>query len=114
MLCTIWDQKQKYVFKYYFVRGKSARDGRHKAGRAAFGLSCVARFEQLAGVFASCGALHYAKILANLKYTIACRRWIWRHLAQSGQSSHLSDKQTVQWTFAAISLLQQDSCVVHF
>ena len=41
----------------------------HKAGRAAFGLSCVARFEQLAGVFASCGALHYAKILASLKYT---------------------------------------------
>ena len=38
---------------------------RHKAGRAAFGLSCVARFEQLACVFASCGALHYAKILAS-------------------------------------------------
>jgi hypothetical protein len=44
------DQKQKYVLKYYFVRGKSASDGRHKAGRAAFGLSCVARFEQLACV----------------------------------------------------------------
>ena len=38
---------------------------RHKAGRAAFGLSCVARFEQLACVFASCGALHYANILAS-------------------------------------------------
>ena len=35
-------REKKYVFKYYFVRGKSARDGRHKAGRAAFGLSCGA------------------------------------------------------------------------
>ena len=61
------DQKQKYVLKYYFVRGKSARDGRHKAGRAAFGLSCVACFEQIACVFASCGALLYAKISADMK-----------------------------------------------
>ena len=62
-------QKQKYVFKYYFVRGKSARDGRHKAGRAAFGLSCVARFEQLACVFASCGALLYSFTSADMKNT---------------------------------------------
>ena len=41
----------------------------HKAGRAAFGLSCVARFEKLACVFASCGALHYGNILAGLDYT---------------------------------------------
>ena len=63
------DQKQKYVLKYYFVRGKSARDGRHKAGRAAFGLSCVARFEQLACVFASCGALLYSFTSADMKNT---------------------------------------------
>ena len=31
------------------------------------GLACAACFEQLACVFASCGALHYAKILASLK-----------------------------------------------
>ena len=29
---------------------------RHKAGRAAPGLSCVARFERSAGVFADCAA----------------------------------------------------------
>ena len=33
----------------------------------AFGAARAACFEQLAGVFASCGALHYAKILASLK-----------------------------------------------
>ena len=32
-----------------------------------FGVASAACFEQLAGVFASCGALHYAKILASLK-----------------------------------------------
>ena len=32
-----------------------------------FGVARAACFEQLAGVFASCGALHYAKILASLK-----------------------------------------------
>ena len=31
------------------------------------GVARAACFEQLAGVFASCGALHYAKILASLK-----------------------------------------------
>ena len=31
------------------------------------GLACAACFEDLAGVFASSGALHYAKILASLK-----------------------------------------------
>ena len=31
------------------------------------GVARAAGFEQLAGVFASCGALHYAKILASLK-----------------------------------------------
>ena len=31
------------------------------------GLACAACFEELAGVFASSGALHYAKILASLK-----------------------------------------------
>jgi hypothetical protein len=32
-----------------------------------FGVARAACFEQLAGVFASCGAMHYAKILASLK-----------------------------------------------
>jgi len=32
-----------------------------------FGVARAACFEQLAGVFASCGAPHYAKILASLK-----------------------------------------------
>ena len=32
-----------------------------------FGVARAACFVQLAGVFASCGALHYAKILASLK-----------------------------------------------
>ena len=32
-----------------------------------FGVARAACFEQLAGVFASCGALHYVKILASLK-----------------------------------------------
>ena len=32
-----------------------------------FGVARAACFEQLAGVFASCGATHYAKILASLK-----------------------------------------------
>ena len=55
---------------------------RHKAGIASgkqmvrwtfaasgspLGVARAACFEQLAGVFASCGALHYAKILASLK-----------------------------------------------
>ena len=41
---------------------------RHKAGGASpLGVARAACFEQLAGVFASCGALHYAKILASLK-----------------------------------------------
>ena len=31
------------------------------------GLACAACFEELAGVFASSGALHYAMILASLK-----------------------------------------------
>ena len=40
----------------------------HKAGGASpLGVARAACFEQLAGVFASCGALHYAKILASLK-----------------------------------------------
>lgn len=30
-------------------------------------LACAACFEELAGVFASSGAMHYAKILASLK-----------------------------------------------
>ena len=42
--------------------------GRHKAyGASPLGVARAACFEQLAGVFASCGALHYAKILASLK-----------------------------------------------
>ena len=32
-----------------------------------FGVARAACFEQLAGVFASCGAPHYAKIFASLK-----------------------------------------------
>ena len=41
---------------------------RHKAGIASpLGVARAACFEQLAGVFASCGALHYAKISASLK-----------------------------------------------
>ena len=41
---------------------------RHKAGGASpLGVARAACFEQLAGVFASCGARHYAKILASLK-----------------------------------------------
>ena len=56
----------------------------HKAGRAAFGLSCVARFEQLACVFASCGALHYAKILASLKYTSHVANGLTVSLARGG------------------------------
>ena len=41
---------------------------RHKAGGARpLGVACAACFEELAGVFASSGALHYAKILASLK-----------------------------------------------
>ena len=40
----------------------------HKSGGASpLGVARAACFEQLAGVFASCGALHYAKILASLK-----------------------------------------------
>ena len=35
--------------------------------REPFGVARAACFEELAGVFASCGALHYAKILASLK-----------------------------------------------
>ena len=41
---------------------------RHKAGGASpLGVACAACFEQLACVFASCGAIHYANILASLK-----------------------------------------------
>ena len=41
---------------------------RHKAGGASpLGVACAACFEELAGVFASFGALHNAKILASLK-----------------------------------------------
>ena len=40
----------------------------HKAGGASpLGVARAGCFEQLAGVFASCGALHYAKILISLK-----------------------------------------------
>ena len=41
---------------------------RHKGGGASpLGVACAACFEQLACVFASCGAIHYANILASLK-----------------------------------------------
>ena len=40
---------------------------RHKASGAALGLSCAGCFEQPAGVFAGCGAVCQAKILASLK-----------------------------------------------
>ena len=40
---------------------------RHKASGAALGLSCAVCFEQPAGVFAGCGAVCQAKILASLK-----------------------------------------------
>ena len=63
---------------------KSARDGRHKAGRAAFGLSCVARFEQLACIFASCGALLYGKISASMKCTSPVANGLAISLARSG------------------------------
>ena len=43
-------------------------DGKHKAGGAIpLGVARAACFEELAGVFASSGALNYAKILASLK-----------------------------------------------
>ena len=40
---------------------------RHKASGAALGPSCAVYFEQPAGVFAGCGAVCQAKILASLK-----------------------------------------------
>ena len=40
---------------------------RHKASGAALGLSCAVCFVQPAGVFAGCGAVCQAKILASLK-----------------------------------------------
>lgn len=40
---------------------------RHKASGSALGPSCVVCFEQPAGVFAGCGAVCQAKILASLK-----------------------------------------------
>ena len=40
---------------------------RHKASGAALGPSCAVCFEQPAGVFAGCGAVCQAKILASLK-----------------------------------------------
>ena len=53
-----------FVHKNRCFRGQ----GRHKAyGASPLGVARAACFEQLAGVFASCGALHYAKILASLK-----------------------------------------------
>ena len=43
---------------------------RHKASGAALGLSCAVCFVQPAGVFAGCGAVCQAKILASLKIKI--------------------------------------------
>lgn len=40
---------------------------RHKASGAALGLICAVCFDQPAGVFAGCGAVCQAKILASLK-----------------------------------------------
>lgn len=40
---------------------------RHKASGAALGLSCAVCFVQPAGVFAGCGVVCQAKILASLK-----------------------------------------------
>ena len=63
MECLLMDQTQKYVIKAvlnFLVH-------RHKADYAAQPKGCVARFEQHACVFASCGALFYGKISASLK-----------------------------------------------
>ena len=38
---------------------------RHKASGAALGLSCVACFEQPAGVFAGCGAKYNPRVIAS-------------------------------------------------
>ena len=47
---------------------------RHKAGGASpLGVACAACFEELAGVFASSGALHYAKIFASQNIKNDCQ-----------------------------------------
>ena len=57
----VWAQRKIPVVLHFLHR-------RHKAGGASpLGVARAACFEQLAGVFASCGDLHYAKILASLK-----------------------------------------------
>ena len=57
----IWAQRKIPVDLHFIVRL------RHKASGAALGLSCAVCFEQPAGVFAGCGAVCQAKILASLK-----------------------------------------------
>ena len=60
----IWDhqgQRKIPVDLHFIVRL------RHKASGAALGLICAVCFDQPAGVFAGCGAVCQAKILASLK-----------------------------------------------
>ena len=56
-----WAQRKIPVDLHFIVRL------RHKASGAALGLSCAVCFEQPTGVFAGCGAVCQAKILASLK-----------------------------------------------
>lgn len=58
---VFWAQRKIPVDLHFIVRL------RHKASGAALGLSCAVCFEQPAGVFAGCGAVCQAKILASLK-----------------------------------------------
>ena len=57
----LWAQRKIPVDLHFIARP------RHKASGAALGLSCAVCFEQPAGVFAGCGAVCQAKILASLK-----------------------------------------------
>ena len=57
--------------------------------------------------------------LGGIGVLFSCRRrWVGSFVRDTwhkvGGVTLRSDKQTVQWTFAASSLLQQDSCAVHF
>ena len=60
-MMSSWAQRKIPVDLHFIVRL------RHKASGSALGPSCVVCFEQPAGVFAGCGAVCQAKILASLK-----------------------------------------------
>ena len=65
-----------------------------------FGLARAASFEQLAGVFASCGALHYAK---NLK--VQCKILVVLHCRTTGRKVYLQTMATCDPAVVCVNII---------